>query len=196
MRRQFLALLIGALVVVLSAGVGLSAAAGASSAARKGNNDQAGAGTTSRARSTSVRRSSRRRPSRCSSAGKVETDAKVVRSAKGQYVELAARTTDKIFVAHRRVRQYAASALSRTGQRHQAQPPFDGPLHNKIPQPDRAVDNTTLWQPDYNKAHYENMYFNRMAEYYECQSSGRYSVDGDVTEWVKVPFNEARYGRD
>ena len=40
------------------------------------------------------------------------------------------------------------------------------------------------------------MYFNRMAEYYEHQSSGRYSVDGDVTEWVKVPFNQARYGRD
>ena len=35
-----------------------------------------------------------------------------------------------------------------------------------------------------------------MAKYYESQSSGRYSVDGDVTEWVKVPFNEARYGRD
>ena len=40
------------------------------------------------------------------------------------------------------------------------------------------------------------MYFNRMAKYYETQSSGRYSVDGDVTEWVKVPFNEARYGRN
>ena len=40
------------------------------------------------------------------------------------------------------------------------------------------------------------MYFNRMAEYYERQSSGRYSVEGDVTGWVKVPFNEARYGRD
>ncbi len=31
--------------------------------------------------------------------------------------------------------------------------------------------------------------------YYERQSSGRYSVDGQVTDWVKVPFNEARYGR-
>ena len=39
------------------------------------------------------------------------------------------------------------------------------------------------------------MYFNRMAAYYERQSSGRYSVDGDVTEWVKVPFNQALYGR-
>ena len=40
------------------------------------------------------------------------------------------------------------------------------------------------------------MYFNRMKSFYSQQSSGKYSVDGDVTEWVKVPFNEARYGRD
>ena len=31
--------------------------------------------------------------------------------------------------------------------------------------------------------------------YYEKQSSGRYSVDGQVSDWVKVPYNEARYGR-
>ncbi len=71
-----------------------------------------------------------------------------------------------------------------------------GPLHNKIPQPDRATDNSTLWQADYNKAHYENMYFNRMKAFFEKQSSGRYSIAGDVNGWVKVPFNEARYGRN
>src|SRR5215468_2109017 len=31
--------------------------------------------------------------------------------------------------------------------------------------------------------------------YYEKQSSGRYSVSGTVTDWVKVRYNEARYGR-
>ena len=40
------------------------------------------------------------------------------------------------------------------------------------------------------------MYFNRMKGFYEDQSMGAYSVSGDVTEWVKVPFNQARYGRD
>jgi immune inhibitor A len=30
--------------------------------------------------------------------------------------------------------------------------------------------------------------------YYEKTSSGRYSVDGQVSDWVKVPYNEARYG--
>ncbi len=73
---------------------------------------------------------------------------------------------------------------------------YDGPLHNTIPAPDRAVDNSTLHQTDYSADHYRDMYFNRMRKYYETQSSGRYTFDGDVTEWVKVPFNEARYGRD
>ena len=40
------------------------------------------------------------------------------------------------------------------------------------------------------------MYFNRMRKFYERESNGKYSVDGAVTEWVKVPFNQARYGRD
>ena len=65
----------------------------------------------------------------------------------------------------------------------------------RSPEPDRATDNTTIWQDDFNQAHYEDMYFNRMKEYYETQSSGRYSIDGDVTEWVKVPYNQALYGR-
>ena len=34
-----------------------------------------------------------------------------------------------------------------------------------------------------------------LKNYYEKQSSGRYSVAGTVTDWVKVQFNEARYGR-
>ena len=72
---------------------------------------------------------------------------------------------------------------------------FDGPLHNQIPAPDRTKDNSTIWQEDFNREHYEDMYFNRMKEYYRVQSSGRYSIDGDVTEWVKVPYNQALYGR-
>ena len=79
---------------------------------------------------------------------------------------------------------------------------FDGPLRNQIPQPDRAVDNKTIWQPDYNREHFQQMYFGEGANveslktFYESQSSGRYSVDGEVTDWVKVKYNEARYGRD
>ncbi len=129
--------------------------------------------------------------------GKIPAGAKVGKVAKGQYVELAREGTDRVFVI------IAEFGLNR----HPAYPDGDdtfgppavepnGPLHNAIWEPDRTVDNTTLWQSDFNPGHYENMYFNRMAKYYQSQSSGRYSVEGDVTEWVKVPFNEARYGRD
>ncbi len=39
---------------------------------------------------------------------------------------------------------------------------YDGPLNNQIPKPDRTVDNSTLWKKNYNRSHYQNMYFNRM----------------------------------
>ena len=39
------------------------------------------------------------------------------------------------------------------------------------------------------------MYFNRMRTFYERESNGRFSFGGAITEWVKVPFNQARYGR-
>jgi immune inhibitor A len=35
---------------------------------------------------------------------------------------------------------------------------------------------------------------NSLTNYYAKQSSGRYSVTGAVTDWVKVPYNEAYYG--
>jgi immune inhibitor A len=126
--------------------------------------------------------------------GKVPQDAKVVQVAKGQYAQLAREKTDRIFVllvefGNRRHEFWPDSPVSEATV-------FDGPLHNQIPEPDRAVDNNTLWQPNYDTAHYENMYFNRMARYYERQSSNRYSVEGAVVNWVQVPFNEARYGTD
>jgi immune inhibitor A len=69
-----------------------------------------------------------------------------------------------------------------------------GPLHNEIEAPDRSVDNTNIWQADYNRAHFQDMYFNVMKSYYKAQSSGRYTFEGEVVDWVKVPYNEARYG--
>ena len=126
--------------------------------------------------------------------GKAPADAKVVQVAKGQYVELAREATDRIFVVIAEFGTTRHSAFL-DGCSYCTATVYDGPLHNAIPEPDRNLDNTTLWQEDFSKAHYEDMYFNRMAKFYESQSSGRYSVDGAVTEWVAVPFNEARYGR-
>ncbi len=68
-----------------------------------------------------------------------------------------------------------------------------GPLHNKIAKPDRKKDNSTAWQKDYSRKHYQDLYFGTgkktesLKKYYEKQSSGRYSVSGEVTDWVKVP---------
>lgn len=137
-------------------------------------------------------------------AGKnARTTASGVAQTQDQYVELGREQTDKIFVI-----------LAEFGnERHPSYPDqdtapavpgptrFDGPLHNEIPAPNRAVDNSTVWQADYNADHFRKLYFGTgqgdesLKQYYEAQSSGRYSVEGEVTDWVKVKYNEARYGR-
>ena len=80
-----------------------------------------------------------------------------------------------------------------------------GPLHNKIAQPDRKMDggatdnNSTIWKADFNRQHYFDMMFGSsesFKDFYSKQSNGRFDVEGDVSDWVKVPFNEARYGQN
>ncbi|MFG3264990.1 MULTISPECIES: immune inhibitor A domain-containing protein [Streptomyces] len=112
------------------------------------------------------------------------------RRGESKYVELGREKTDKIFTI---LVEFGDQIDSRYGG-------TPGPLHNQIAAPDRAKDNSTAWQADYNQAHFQDLYFGTGAgteslkKYYEKQSSGRYSVDGEVTDWVKVPYNEARYG--
>ena len=78
-----------------------------------------------------------------------------------------------------------------------------GPLHNQIAQPDRdwdggaTDDNSTYWVPDFNRAHYQDLMFGEgesFKDFYLKQSNGRFLAKGDVSDWVKVPYNEARYG--
>ncbi len=120
-----------------------------------------------------------------------------------QYVELAREATDRIFVV----------LVDFGNQRHPSYPDqdtdpatpgpavFDGPRVNQIPEPNRRVDNSTIWQEDYSADYFRDLYFGEgknvesLKTYYERQSSGRYSVEGTVTDWVTVPYNEARYGR-
>jgi immune inhibitor A len=65
--------------------------------------------------------------------------------------------------------------------------------HNSIAEPDRAVDNTTLWVPDFSRDYYMDLLFNEapgansMRNFYIEQSSNRYTVHGDVTDWIPVP---------
>jgi len=98
--------------------------------------------------------------------------------ARGQYVELA--------------REGEGAVWTVMGE-------FADLSHNLIPQPDRAVDNTTLWVPDFSRDHMMDLLFNdtpganSMRNFYKEQSSGRYAVYGDVTDWVPVPGIAADY---
>jgi immune inhibitor A len=106
-------------------------------------------------------------------------DNKVVQVAKGQYVELAQEDSDAIWTV--------------LGD-------FADVKHNQIPKPDRAVDNTTIWTSDFSKAHYDQMLtdttagVNSVPNFYEEMSSGRYTVTGEVEDWVQLAKNGASYG--
>ena len=119
----------------------------------------------------------------------------VVQVAKGQFVELARQGEDNIFTIVAQFGTLNSPDIS-------LQSGVPGPLRNQIPQPDRTKDNTTIWAPDFSPTYYKDMLFSAapgavsMRNFYIEQSSGRYAVKGDVTEWVTVPYNAAHYGRD
>jgi immune inhibitor A len=120
-----------------------------------------------------------------------------------QYVELSREKTDNIFVvlAEFGDERHPSFPDQDTAPNVPGPATFDGPVHNQIPEPDRTVDNSTIWQPNYDRQHFQDLYFSddpdvdSVANYYEKQSSGRYSVQGAVSDWVKVRYNQARYGR-
>ncbi|MDR3034613.1 MAG: immune inhibitor A [Kitasatospora sp.] len=122
-----------------------------------------------------------------------------IKLGRDKYVELSRERTDKIFtILVDFGDQVDTTTTTPDGKVKYGGTP--GPARNQIAAPDRKNDNSTAWQADYNQAHYQDMYFAKdkpsLKTYYERQSSGRYSVDGLVTDWVRVPWNEARYGSD
>lgn len=115
--------------------------------------------------------------------------------AKGQYVELEREGEESIWTV--------------LGQFGELESPFGilqggtpGPLHNEIPQPDRAVDNSTIWTADFSREHYLDLLFSEapgaisMRNFYIELSANRYTVNGDISDWVTVPYRAAHYGRD
>jgi immune inhibitor A len=98
--------------------------------------------------------------------------------ARGQYVELAREGEGAIWTVMGEFADFS---------------------HNQIAKPDRTVNNTTLWVTDFSRAHMLDVLFNEtpgansMRNFYIEQSSGRYTVRGDVTDWVRVPNNAAYY---
>ncbi|MFD2793926.1 immune inhibitor A domain-containing protein [Promicromonospora vindobonensis] len=76
-----------------------------------------------------------------------------------------------------------------------------GPAHNEIPEP-AEDDNSTYWEPDFSREHFREMFFTGMedqngesfAGVYDEMSSGRFDLQGDVSDWVTVPYSTASYG--
>jgi immune inhibitor A len=112
--------------------------------------------------------------------------ARVAKSADGRYVELEQTRSDRIFML-----------LAEFGD--EQHPDFAsqqlGPRHNQIAEPDRAVDNSQIWLRDFSPEHFSDI-IGQMNDYFGWQSSGRYGVEGQPTEWLKVRYNAARYGRN
>jgi len=119
--------------------------------------------------------------------------SKAVRVAPGQWAQYGLQSSDQLL-----------SFLVEFGDKKDPRFPDApaGPLHNEIPEPDRFTDNSTYWKPDFSRQHFMDMFFNGMDDQngesfkalYEEMSSGRYTVNGDVGDWVKVENNQASYG--
>ncbi|GAB2498287.1 immune inhibitor A [Promicromonospora xylanilytica] len=76
-----------------------------------------------------------------------------------------------------------------------------GPAHNEIPEP-AEDDNSTYWEPDFSREHFQEMFFTGLEDQggesfhgvYDEMSSGRFDLQGDVSDWVTVPYSTASYG--
>jgi immune inhibitor A len=102
-------------------------------------------------------------------------------------------------------RQGAYAETARTADRIFVLPvEFSDYTHNRIPQPDRATDNTTVWTRDYSRAYYQRQIFgtadqaagDTLRSYFQRQSSGVYSITGTVQDWTRVDHPLAHYGTD
>lgn len=125
--------------------------------------------------------------------GSTKPEARGTAAAKGRWVWYPVTREESIFSV---LTEFGTKTMSATGG-------TPGPLHNKIAMPDRnwngdATDNnTSYWVADFNRAHYMNLMFGAgesFRDFYLKQSQGRFLATGDVSDWVKVPYNEARYG--
>ncbi len=115
------------------------------------------------------------------------------KAARDRFVSYPVEREESIFTV---LTDFGTQTDSRTGGEA-------GPLHNQIPRPDRdwngdsTDDNSTYWTSNFDRAHFQDLMFGEgesFKDFYLKQSNGRFRAKGDVTDWVKVPFNEARYG--
>jgi immune inhibitor A len=80
---------------------------------------------------------------------------------------------------------------------------FTDVQHNQIPQPNRAVDNSTYWTADFTPGLYRDMLFTpgggsyglpSMRDFYLEQSSGRFAWNGQVSSWVQINAPQSEFG--
>ena len=125
--------------------------------------------------------------------GSTQPEARGTDAAKGRWVWYPTNREETIFSI---LTNFGTKTMAATGG-------APGPMRNEIPAPDRnwngdATDNnSTYWVADFNRAHYMNMMFGAgesFRDFYLKQSQGRFLAKGDVSDWVTVPYNEARYG--
>ncbi|GGR64229.1 immune inhibitor A [Nocardioides luteus] len=73
-----------------------------------------------------------------------------------------------------------------------------GPLHNEIAPP-AEDDNSTYWEEDFSRDHYMDMFFDQTKgkesfhNAYKEMSSGRFDLQGDVSDWITLPHAESYY---
>ncbi len=107
-----------------------------------------------------------------------EAKGKSFEVAKGQYVELEREGEDPVWTVLGEFADFS---------------------HNNIAEPDRSVDNTTIWTEDFNRDYYNDMLFaegegvNSMRQFYIENSANRYTVYGDVTDWVPLEGDACDY---
>jgi immune inhibitor A len=118
--------------------------------------------------------------------------SKVVEISPNEFVEYGVEETAQLF-----------SILVEFGDQPDERFPDSaaGPLHNTIPEP-ADNDNSTYWEPDFSSEHFKEMFFTGLEDQggesfhdlYDEMSSGRFDLQGDVSDWVTVPYSTASYG--
>ena len=125
--------------------------------------------------------------------------SKSVKVAPGQWVEYETEDSDRLLSF---LVEFGDQQDPRAGTDEGFPTGVVGPAKGQIPEPDRKVDNSTYWTPNFDRKHFMDMFFNGMPEQngesfqkvYKEMSSGRYTVTGDVSDWVKVPYSTSSYG--
>ena len=97
---------------------------------------------------------------------------------------------------------------------------YTGPLHNELPRPPSTTHRAyySVWTEDFSQEYFWDLIFGdgvfseyttvdgtpvtidlrgySVRQYFEEQSKGMYTIEGDVVGWVQVPHSEAFYGVD